>query len=149
MGYRLFAAENGRQGLYYALQSLPDAVIVGDGIVDYTPMELCRIFKEDPSLSASPMLHVSINPDPSYKAQAIEAGFRVVLDDSDETLNKKIRNAEKAKITYMMVVGAKEAEAGTVALRRHGKGQVGVLPVDDALAQLTEEKNSRSIADLD
>lgn len=75
MGYRLFAAENGRQGLYYAQQSLPDAVIVGDGVLDYTPMELCRIFKEDPSLSALPILHVSIHGDRSYKALALEAGF--------------------------------------------------------------------------
>jgi uncharacterized protein (TIGR02266 family) len=80
LGYRLFVAENGRQGLYYAQQSLPDAIIVGDGVMDYTPMELCRIFKEDPVLSSAPILHVSASGDNVYKAEALEAGFADVVE---------------------------------------------------------------------
>lgn len=79
LGYRLFAAENGRQGLYYAHQSLPDAIIVGEGVMDYTPMELCRIFKEDPALSTAPILHISASGDNVYKAEALEAGFADVV----------------------------------------------------------------------
>jgi threonyl-tRNA synthetase len=81
------------------------------------------------------------------RAELAAAGFRVELDASDETLNKKIRNAEHRKIPYMCVVGGKEAEGGTVALRRHKKGQVGVLPVADAIARLSEEKASRSLGE--
>jgi uncharacterized protein (TIGR02266 family) len=80
LGYRLFVAENGRQGLYYAQQSLPDAIIVGDGVMDYTPMQLCRIFKEDPALSAAPLLHVSAVPDKVYRAEALAAGFADVVE---------------------------------------------------------------------
>ncbi|MDF1535488.1 MAG: PilZ domain-containing protein [bacterium] len=79
LGYRLFAAENGRQGLYYARQSLPDAVIIGEGVMDYTPTELCRIFKEDPSLSTAPILHVSSSGDRTCRTEAFEAGFAGVV----------------------------------------------------------------------
>ncbi len=79
LGYRLFTAQNGRQGLYYAQQSLPNAIIVGEGIRDYTPMELCRIFKEDPSLSSAPILHISASGDRTYRAEALEAGFAEVV----------------------------------------------------------------------
>ena len=80
LGYRLFAAESGRQGLYYAQQSLPDAVIVGDGIMDYTPMELCAMFKGDPSLALAPILHVSTSGDKAYRAEALAAGFADVVE---------------------------------------------------------------------
>ena len=45
------------------------------------------------------------------------AGLRVDVDDSSERMNKKIRNAQLQKIPYMLVVGDKEAEEGTVAVR--------------------------------
>ncbi len=79
LGYRLFAAENGRQGLYYAQQSLPNAIVIGEGVMDFTPMELCRIFKEDSSLADAPILHVSTSGDRTYRAEALEAGFADVV----------------------------------------------------------------------
>lgn len=75
------------------------------------------------------------------------AGLRVTLDSSDETLGKKVRNAEKEKIPVMLVIGAKEAEAGTVAVRRHKKGQTGVLPLAEAIAALKDEERTRAIVD--
>ncbi len=67
------------------------------------------------------------------------AGLRAVLDDSPEKIGKKIRAAELQKIPYMAVIGAKEAEAGSIALRRHGKGNQGVLPVNEFERQLHDK----------
>jgi threonyl-tRNA synthetase len=56
-----------------------------------------------------------------------EAGFRVDMDDSDDRLNAKIRNAQGEKIPYMLILGEKEAETGSVALRlRTGKQENGI-----------------------
>ena len=53
------------------------------------------------------------------------AGFRVHLDDRNEKIQAKIRDAQMQKIPYMLVVGAKEAAAGTVAVRHRTKGDWG------------------------
>ena len=65
--------------------------------------------------------------------------LRVKVDDSDETVGYKIRQAETAKVPYMLVVGGREEEAGTVAIRAHGEGQQDVVPVDAFIAQIREE----------
>jgi threonyl-tRNA synthetase len=57
------------------------------------------------------------------EAKLRDAGIRVRLDDRAETLGYKIRDAETQKIPYMAVIGAREAEAGTVAIRRRGAGK--------------------------
>jgi threonyl-tRNA synthetase len=67
------------------------------------------------------------------------AGIRAELHNENETLGKKIRNAETQKIPYLFVIGDKEVEAQTVAVRRRGEGDKGVLPLDTAVAQLKEE----------
>ncbi|WP_022834604.1 threonine--tRNA ligase [Salisaeta longa] len=67
------------------------------------------------------------------------ADHRVTVDDSDETVGYKIREAETQKIPYMLVVGGREEEAGTVAVRAHGEGQQDVVPVDAFVQQLTDE----------
>src|SRR3989449_3443693 len=51
------------------------------------------------------------------------AGLRAHLDERNETLNYKIRDAETHKVPYMAVVGQREAEAGTVAVRVRGSGK--------------------------
>jgi threonyl-tRNA synthetase len=69
-----------------------------------------------------------------------DAGLRVVLDDRSETLNYRIRDAETQKVPYMAVVGAREAQAGTVAVRRHGAGRKqDVMPRAEFVAQLRDE----------
>ena len=67
------------------------------------------------------------------------AGLRAEVDDSEETVGYKIRQAEVQKIPYMLVVGGREEEAGTVAVRRHGEGQQDVRPVADFVEQITSE----------
>src|SRR3989338_5513455 len=59
------------------------------------------------------------------------AGIRAELHDENETLGKKIRNAETQKVPYIAVVGDKEVDAKSVAVRQRGKGDAGTMPVDD------------------
>ena len=77
------------------------------------------------------------------------AGVRSHVDDRNETLNYKIRDAETHKVPYMAVVGEREAQAGTVAVRARGAGKKQVvLPLDDFVTRLTEEIRSRSLTAL-
>ena len=63
-------------------------------------------------------------------------GLRVEVDDSAERLQKKIRNAELAKVPVTAVVGEKEAEAGSLAMRVRFGGDVGVLPKGTVLDRM-------------
>ncbi len=75
--------------------------------------------------------------------------IRAPLDDRSETLNYKIRDAETHKVPYMAVVGQREAEAGTVAVRARGEGKKQVvLPVDEFVRKLEEEIRTRSLKPL-
>src|SRR5207245_3923445 len=74
------------------------------------------------------------------------AGLRSHLDDRNDTLNYRIRDGELQKVPYMAVVGQREADAGSVAVRSRGGGKKHeVLPVADFLAQLQEEDRTRSL----
>ena len=74
------------------------------------------------------------------------AGIRATLDDRNEKLQAKIRDSEMQKIPYMAVVGGKEAEARTVSVRHHGKGDLGPQPLTEFLAKLRAEVESRAIS---
>jgi threonyl-tRNA synthetase len=77
------------------------------------------------------------------------AGLRVHLDERSETLNYKIRDAETHKVPYMAVVGQREAEAGTTAVRvRHAGNKQVVLPVAEFVDKLKEEVHTRSLKPL-
>jgi threonyl-tRNA synthetase len=73
------------------------------------------------------------------------AGFRAHLDDRNEKLQAKIRDAQLEKIPYMLIIGGKEAEAGTVAVRHRSKGDLGPRPLDQFVTDLRAEINSRQI----
>jgi threonyl-tRNA synthetase len=75
--------------------------------------------------------------------QLREAGIRVRVDDSDETIGHKIRKAELEKIPVMLVVGDREVESQTVALRRRRLGDLGKRTVDELIAELREEIRER------
>jgi threonyl-tRNA synthetase len=72
-------------------------------------------------------------------------GIRVHLDDRNEKLPAKIRDAQMQKIPYMVVVGPKEAEAGTVSVRHRSRGDLGPRPIAHVIASLQEEISSRAI----
>ncbi len=69
-----------------------------------------------------------------------EAGIRAGLDDGNQTLNYRIRQGEVEKIPYMAVVGQREADAGTVAVRVRGAGnKQEIVPVEEFLARVSGE----------
>jgi len=75
-----------------------------------------------------------------------EAGLRVHLDERSETLNYKIRDAETHKVPYMAVVGQREAEAHSVAVRARGAGNKQVaLPVAEFVEKLKKEVSLREL----
>ncbi|HEV8356303.1 MAG TPA: threonine--tRNA ligase [Gemmatimonadales bacterium] len=75
------------------------------------------------------------------------AGLRAHLDAGSQTLNYRIREGEVHKVPYMAVVGQREAEAGTVAVRVRGAGnKQEVLPVDGFLARVEAEVRTRKLA---
>jgi threonyl-tRNA synthetase len=68
-----------------------------------------------------------------------QAGLRVEVDVRNEKIGYKIRHHEVLKVPYMLVVGAKEQEGGTVAVRQHGAGDQGSVPLAGFLARLQAE----------
>jgi threonyl-tRNA synthetase len=56
-----------------------------------------------------------------------EAGVRVRVDERSESVGRKVRDAELARIPYMLVLGDRELEAGTVAVRQHDRGDLGAI----------------------
>ena len=68
-----------------------------------------------------------------------ERDIRVKLDSRSEKIGAKIRDAELLKVPYMFVVGKKEVEIDSVAVRKHGVGDIGVKKIDDAVEMLLEE----------
>jgi threonyl-tRNA synthetase len=71
------------------------------------------------------------------------ADIRAEVDDRHEKIGKKIRDTELMKVPYMLVVGEKEMNENKVAVRRQGKGDIGVKAVDDFLNELTAEIKER------
>ena len=73
-------------------------------------------------------------------------GVRAHLDDRSETLNYRVRDGEVHKIPYMAVVGKREAEADSIALRVRGAGKKqDVMTVSDFIARVEEEISSRAL----
>ena len=63
-------------------------------------------------------------------ARLKKAGLRVIVDDSSDRMNAKIRNAQKQKVPYMLVIGDREMEEGQVALRRRSGENPGPMSVE-------------------
>jgi threonyl-tRNA synthetase len=74
-----------------------------------------------------------------------DAGFRVHNDDRNEKLQAKIRDAQMQKIPYMLIIGGKEAEAGTVSVRQRTKGDLGARSLEQFTKDLREEVETRAI----
>ena len=69
-------------------------------------------------------------------------GLRVEFDGRNEKIGYKIREAQGQKIPYMLVIGDKEMEAGTVAIRKRGQGDIGARPLNEFIVDaLVEIKN--------
>lgn len=70
-----------------------------------------------------------------------DAGFRVEIDDSNESMGKKIRNAKKSKLPYFIVIGDKEVEADTVTLESRDTEGSESLSIEELVAKLSAEVN--------
>ena len=76
-------------------------------------------------------------------------GIRVQLDDRSESMNYKIREAlQDHKVPYVCVVGDKEKESNSLAVRKRGVGQIGVFNVDDFINKLLDEIKTKGINEI-
>jgi threonyl-tRNA synthetase len=74
----------------------------------------------------------------------LDAGVRAELDDRSEKLGYKVREAQLQKVPYVLVVGEREARDGTASVRKRGGEDVGAMPVDRFLAEVTAEIRTRA-----
>ncbi|MCL4794646.1 MAG: threonine--tRNA ligase [Bryobacteraceae bacterium] len=77
----------------------------------------------------------------------IEAGIRAELDDRSEKVNYKIREAQLAKIPFMLVMGDREAENGTVAVRNRKHGDLGAKPLDEFVVEASALIASKAVSE--
>jgi len=74
-----------------------------------------------------------------------EKDIRVDVDDRNEKIGYKIREGQMAKVPYMLVIGDKEVENNTVAVRKRGQGDIGAQAVDDFIAVVLDEVAKKTI----
>ena len=79
------------------------------------------------------------------KDQLKQANIRVTMDDSNESLGKRIRNSELYKIPYTVIVGEKEQESGTLAVRKYSQGDLGSSNVEEFITTLVENIKNKSL----
>src|SRR5258708_7727382 len=73
-----------------------------------------------------------------------ESGIRVEFDDRDESVGKKIREAEMEKVPYMLIVGEKEQKAKSVAVRGRNQKDLGVMKLNKFVKQISDEIQDRA-----
>ena len=69
--------------------------------------------------------------------------IRAELDNSDESVGKKVRGVKMQKIPYWIVIGDKEIENKNVSVESRDKGNIGSLKLEDFVSQIKEEINNR------
>jgi threonyl-tRNA synthetase len=80
----------------------------------------------------------------SVAKQLREAGFRVESNTISDKIGAKIRQAQMQKVPYMLVLGDKELEDGTVAVRHRKEGDIGVMSLNEFVEKIAQEKTNRS-----
>ncbi len=68
--------------------------------------------------------------------------IRGFVDERNEKVGKKIRDAEVSKVPYMLIIGEKEIENGTVSVRKHGEGDQGTMKISEFISLIQEEVNN-------
>ena len=79
------------------------------------------------------------------KNKLVEKDFRVDVDSRSEKIGYKIREAQLMKVPYMIVVGEKEQENGTVSVRRRGEGDIGAMKLDEFIDKLAKEVENKGM----
>jgi threonyl-tRNA synthetase len=74
-----------------------------------------------------------------------ELGYRAEVESSGDSMQKKVRNAESMKVPYILVVGAREVEAGTVSVRGRGRRNLGVESTEEFIGRLSETVDSKAL----
>lgn len=77
------------------------------------------------------------------KKMLFEKNIRVEINDGNDSLGKRIRNAEKMKVPYILVVGEKELESETVAVRKRSEGDLGSKKITDFIIEIEKEIKDR------
>ncbi len=72
-----------------------------------------------------------------------EAGIRARVDARSESVGRKIRDAELARVPYMLVIGDREQDAGSASVRHHGEGDLGAMPVEELIGRMRAEVEAR------
>jgi threonyl-tRNA synthetase len=78
-------------------------------------------------------------------AKLADAGVRVPVDRTPDKIGAKIRLARLDRVPYMLVLGAREVEEGTVSVRHRDRDDLGTQPLDDFLGTILTEIHSRSL----
>jgi threonyl-tRNA synthetase len=94
-------------------------------------------------VSVLPISEKSLDYGLEVLAELRAQGIRAMIDESEDKISAKIRNAEIKKIPYMLIVGEKEAAVGNVGVRRHGEGDKGAQPRDEFIRSLKAEIKER------
>lgn len=81
-------------------------------------------------------------------AKLAERGIRAEVDLSDDRFGKKIRNATKEKVPFILIAGGEDAEAGAVSFRFRDGSQMNGVPVAEAVERIAHHVDSRNNADL-
>ncbi len=79
----------------------------------------------------------------SVFAKLKEAGIRAELDETNESLGKKIRNAKTGKVPYFLVIGDKEVESETITVESRDDGQVGAKKIEEFISSMQKEITGR------
>ena len=72
-------------------------------------------------------------------------GIRVEIDDRPEKMQAKIRDAQMQKIPYMLIIGAREVEANTVAVRQRDGQDLGAIPISEFITKIKEQVTKKSL----
>ncbi|MGE8203606.1 threonine--tRNA ligase [Heyndrickxia sp. NPDC080065] len=73
------------------------------------------------------------------------AGLRIEVDDRVEKMGLKIREAEKQKVPYMMIIGDQEVENKSLAIRKHREGNLGQMNIEAVVNRLKEDQNKKKL----
>jgi threonyl-tRNA synthetase len=96
-------------------------------------------------LSPTQVVVIPVTDKQTEAAEAVAAALRqddvrVAVDTRAEKMGAKIRDAQKQKVPYMLIVGAREAAAGTVSVRHRSDGDLGVMPLDEFKKKIGPER---------
>ena len=109
-------------------------------------MSTCLVQPDQLSLDDTRMFeNISLDSLIIASGSLVQAGFRSKVDERNEKIGKKIRDAEMLKVPYMLVVGEKDMNENKVSIRVHGKGDVGSEDLTTFISAISKEIATRQL----